>query len=440
MPQPRVRVVQGTSLDYTQQTSTTPLDSGFVSTDALGAKVWAGDAQASLSTPAVSWGGILSGTTFTAAAGASALVWTVGFLPADTASLGAGIYRMQVFGDHTASGRTARLWDGLLEVAATPATSVDTGLITLTYAESALSRLRLSRDERNFLAALVTVASDTIVKWCGQRDFVRQTYTEEYTAELNGYVALRQFPVNAVSRIRSYPQTVLNITGSPSSMQQAWVSYTTTGDWYTNTLTYTGLVLNSVASGVLTATPFLFANYATVGALATAVGNVNGWTANTTPIFGLYPSTDLAPPGGLTSQGALDDDGAQLVAYTEDISECRVDNKTGFLWVGSHRVSSAFGQRWGEDWLLLEDFDSAPIGRVQVTYDAGFSVVPSPVQLATAELVKALVERFRTDHMLLSEEIGGAGSRAYRIAAELVGMLPKPVLQGLSLYRAIRAK
>ena len=75
-----------------------------------------------------------------------------------------------------------------------------------------------------------------------------------------------------------------------------------------------------------------------------------------------------------------------------------------------------------------------------MTYDAGFDAIPTPVQLATAELTKAMVERFRVDHMLSNESIGGAGSRAYAIAAELVGALPKPVREGLSKFMAIRVK
>ena len=107
------------------------------------------------------------------------------------------------------------------------------------------------------------------------------------------------------------------------------------------------------------------------------------------------------------------------------------------LWVGRRRISTSFGPRWGEDWETIEDLGGTPVGRVQVTYDAGFTTIPTPVQFATAELTKALFERLRANHMLTSEAIGGAGSRAYQIAGELVGMLPKPVLQATSLWRRI---
>ena len=76
---------------------------------------------------------------------------------------------------------------------------------------------------------------------------------------------------------------------------------------------------------------------------------------------------------------------------------------------------------------------------MKVTYDAGFTIIPAPVQLACAELTKAIIERFRQDHQLESENISGAGSQAYKIAVPLIGFLPRPVLQGISLYRIHRA-
>jgi hypothetical protein len=247
-------------------------------------------------------------------------------------------------------------------------------------------------------------------------------------------------PVNNVLRIRSYPQTVLNITAQSSAFVQAWVSYTTTGDWYANTLQFTGLVLNSVANGAASQTPLLFATYPTIGQLAAAIGAQPSWTAYINGPFTGYPTTDLSPPGGVTAQGAMDDDGAELRAYTEDLTCTRVDNAIGFLWVGRHRIASTLGGRWGPEYEILDGADDGPIGRVQVTYDAGFSVVPSVVQHATAMVAKGLVEEARHDHMMLSESVGGAGSRAYQVAEELIQGLPKPVLRRLAQYRISRVR
>jgi hypothetical protein len=435
-----MNVAAGTQADWPWQTPNRDgtFGCGFISSDAITASVWAGDSTTVLATPSVVWGGTLAGVTYTAAQGAPITLWTITLGPSDAAGLPPGVYRCQVFGTH--NGAKGRLWDGLLDVVDSAGSSSQGGLITLTFAGSALTRTRLSREERDFLPSLITIASDEVVKWCGQRDFIRQTYTEEYTAELDGRVMLRQMPVNNVLRILGYPQTVLCITGSTGSMQQAWISYTTTGDWYTNTLSFTGIVLNSVSSGVSSSTTLSFASYTTIAQLAAAIGSVAGWTANVQGAFGLLPVTALQPPGGITAQGALDDDGVELQAYTEDLTTCRVDNAIGALWVGRRRIVGTVMGRWGPEEAILDDVNGDLIGRVQVTYDAGFTVVPSVVQHATAMIVKGLVEEARHDHALLSESISGAGSRAYQVAADLVMGLPRPVIQRLSQYRMARAR
>jgi hypothetical protein len=110
------------------------------------------------------------------------------------------------------------------------------------------------------------------------------------------------------------------------------------------------------------------------------------------------------------------------------------------LWCGRNRVASAFGGRWGPEWQILDGCDGDPIGRVQVTYDAGFSTVPSVVQHATALVAKGLIEESRRDAWLLSESVSGAGSRAYQVAESLVAALPRPVMMRLSQYRIPRAR
>jgi hypothetical protein len=431
MPVPRLKLVQGMSRDFPVQTPNGDgtVGSEFVSSDAIFAKVWAGDSEAALATPSCVWGT----SSVTPAAGAPLTLWTIQFNGSDTSSLSPGLYRCQVFATH--GSRTACLLDGLLELIDTAATSTDGDLVSFTYVETLLAPLRLKGTEREMIWLLKTEASDAIRKYCGQRDFTRKTYTEEYVAELNGWVALRQMPVNNVTRIRGYKQTVLSITAAPSVNQQAWVTMTTSGDWYTNTLVYTGITLNAVSNGTLTTNSFLFANNPTVASLAAAVAATPSWSALTTPVFGLYPSTDLSPPGGLTAQGAMDDDGCELQAYTEDLTCCKLQNNTGFLWCGRHRVASSFGQRWGEDWELLEDADG-PIGQIQVTYDAGFTIVPTPVQLACAELVGQRIMRLRKDLRLKRED---NGVYKYEISDKDIADLPYAMRCALGKWKMMRA-
>ena len=204
-----------------------------------------------------------------------------------------GIYRIQVFGTH--GSKTATLFDGILEIVSTAGSSSPSDLVSYTTVETLPARLRLRESEREMIPFLTTEASQAVCKWCGQRDFIRQTYTQEYLPDLNGYVMLEQMPVNNVTRVRGYSQTVLTITASPASYVQAWVSFTTTGQWYNNTLTYTGLVLNSISynSPTVVQTPFLYATYTTSQSLTNAVGAVGGWTALTVPFSGVIPALTL---------------------------------------------------------------------------------------------------------------------------------------------------
>jgi hypothetical protein len=438
MSQQRIKLVSGSARDVSYQTPNGDgsFGCGFTSSDTLSCIVWAGDQSVSVATPTVIWGNNGTGTAaVTAAAGAAITLWTITFQAADTASLTPGIYRIQVFGTH--GSKTATLFDGILEIVSTAGSNSPADLVSYTTVETLLARLRLRESEREMIPFLVTEASQAVVKWCGQRDFIRQTYVQEYVPDLNGYCMLEQMPVNNVLRVRGYSQTVLTITAATSAFQQAWVNFSTSGQWYTNTLVYTGLVLNSISSGNLVATPLLYATYPTVNQLSSAVGSISGWSSLTQPTtYGLYPSTDLMSQG--TSQGAMTDDGCNLRAYTEDLSWTSLDNATGAFYAGRRRPScNQFGPQWGDDWQLLEEADSGPTGRIQVTYDAGFTVVPFPVQEAVTELVKASIERLRTDHQLGQED---NGVYKYKIEPSMVNFLPRPILQKLALYRMSRAR
>jgi hypothetical protein len=430
MPMPRVKVVQGIARDFTYQTPNGDgtFGAGFVSTDAITSTVWVGDSQSSVATPTVVWGS----SQVLPAAGASTTLWTVQFNETDTASLTPGLYRLQVFATHAT--RTACLFDGLLELLDTPGSGTDGDLCSYTYVETMLAPLRLSSDERNMLSYLKQECSAEIRKWCGQRDFNQQSYVEEYIADLNGFVALNQMPVNAVTRVRGYPQTALSISAAPSVFQEAWVTPLYTGDWASG-LVYTGISLNSIASAVPSSTTLLFASYPTVGALATAVSAVSGWRGLTSGNFSQWQSADLMSYG--SAQGAMDDGGCQLRVYAEDLACTRLDNATGMFYVGRHRINSTISQSWGPDYPLIEDLEAPEIGRVQVSYNAGFITVPLPVQLACVELVKASIERLRRNSILRSED---DGRYKYTMDLATVADLPYSTQCRLAKWRMWKAR
>src|ERR1035438_6484033 len=123
-------------------------------------------------------------------------------------------------------------------------------------------------------------------------------------------------PVNSVLRIRGYLQTAMVVTANNTAFSSAYVQWTTSGDWYSGTLTYTGLNLVSYSSGVATQTPFLFSGYATIALLSAAVGAVSGWTSNVAGNLGNFASTDLAAASTGTAQGAMENNGCELMVYS----------------------------------------------------------------------------------------------------------------------------
>ena len=86
---------------------------------------------------------------------------------------------------------------------------------------------------------------------------------------------------------------------------------------------------------------------------------------------------------------------------------------TGRIWVGKFRGNLDY--RWGPTAEDLDYGGETGSSRVRITYNAGFPVIPMPIQLATVELVKHQISRLRTDLLLTSER---ARDYAYTIQSE----------------------
>jgi hypothetical protein len=278
-------------------------------------------------------------------------------------------------------------------------------------------------------AGLVTAASRLIQRYCGGRMFVRATYVEEYIPALDGRVALRQFPVQAVLKVEGTRDTALTISFSPASGQSAWVVFTYTGDVDAETQSVTGLQLSSVTNSVETDTTLLFATYSTLATLAAAINALAGWTAAVGQ-YGPWPSTALITAN--TAQGAMSQNGCELEVYTEVLTGCSVDPRTGMLATGRRNSGRTGGPQWGPDWQVFTDSSDNPGGSVRVTYDAGFTTVPLEVQQACAELVLDMIYQMPADQRMASES-DGAQSYA-RNVGDADYALPKNVAGKLSRY------
>jgi hypothetical protein len=433
-----LRAWQGLQRDYgalqISNNDGTPAAGIFASSTTLLAQIWEGQSQQALAmwTPAWATTNPVTGATQTGFAQGQ---FSLSILPAYIANLDVdGEYKILVTA--VTNGVSSPVWEGVLKILATPGFTSPSppGLVTYDACVGLLSTsIRLTDAQIDAIPFLIAEASTLVRKEMGQRDFNRQTYSEEYTAQLNGFVALKQMPVNKVTRIQGYLQTALVITASSSVFSSAFVEWITTGDWGSGTLAYTGITLVSFQDGVQTQTPFLFASFPTIQQLATAVGSTPGWAAFTSGNLGNFgTATDLAMASTGTAQGAMDGDGCELLVYSEDLATTKLDNAIGFLWTGRRRISSAFGGRWGEDGGDLADMDSPSIGRVRVTYDAGFDVVPEPVQRACIELVKISLNQLKMNEVLATEK---AGDVSYSVTPDMWAAIPPYILQRLSKYK-----
>lgn len=376
-------------------------------------QVWPGGQQA-----------VVSGTqplaTLNPTAGVNAI--DVAYLAAFTSALTVGYYDV-VVSDSVASVAVAF---GYLSVQPAPGTST-TDLITIPFARAALSDYTLTSTQIEFLPNTITAASNAVSRWCGDRDFIQQNYIEEYDINLDGTVMLNQ-PPNWVSRIQASPSRVLTIQNVSPSVQNAYVSANYTGDVAT-VLTLVGLNLNWISNGVLTVTPINFTTNQTIGSLVTAVGAVgNGWTAIADSGYSAWPVTELL--GLQTPGGAIQGSGATYDIYTEELgNNAQLDPmSTGLLRVG--RQYKGVGPKWGPDWQEFES-SNLNVGRVKVTYNAGFAIVPLIVQKCVANVAKNLLAVLSLDPTLASEQ---AEQYAY-VARDAVELLPIQDRQALAFYR-----
>lgn len=255
-------------------------------------------------------------------------------------------------------------------------------LTTTTFAIEALAAggVTLTAAQSTHLQSALDGASKLIRRWCGDREFNRATFDEEYQVAVDGTVLLRQIPVNLVSRVSVATEEAIEITNSSSSNQRASVRFATTGDVETG-LVSTGLVLSRTASGVTSESTLLFATYTTITALAAAINALgNGWSATVVTGLGEWATAELVRG---PARSALS--GARFSVWSEDADGVAIDPHAGVLVFGSAG------------------------GTVRVVYDAGFETVPVSVQQACVMTAWDVLQNIGRDQRLGSETVGDYG-------------------------------
>ena len=408
----------------------------YTSGSVLSASFWLGQNQASLFSPVVSW--YTAGSTQT---GYGQGQFNFGISAAQSTGLDpAGEYYTLV--TQTTSGVSSAVWEGRVKILATPGSTSPSppDLASYDFIEAYCSELPLTDTQRDVIPYFATAASIAIRRYCFGRNFDLRTYVKKFDVTLDGTIRLDQLPIQLIRRVQGPPQLALTVFNNASSVQaaQVYAAYSGQIDSSGSTSqTLTGLVCNSVSSGVATAQTVTITSTTTIQAVATAIVALGGgWQATADTVLGLWNATEI--DGAYTAQGcsssAVPSGGAQFNVLT-DLSNSRLDDPLrGFLWVGRQYANSD-AARWGpggDDMFQGSVTGGYNLGQVKVTFDAGETIIPLDIQTACAALVKWKLELAKQELLLMEEK---AADYSYRLSEQMVAAIPKPIREALSQWR-----
>lgn len=300
-----------------------------------------------------------------------------------------------------------------------------------------LADLPLTPAARANLPGLAGSASAAIRRHCN-RLFSLWSFDELYTAQPgSNELVLKQFPVISVERVASGLAPILTLGNlDPVTNQRATLTVDTTADPVTGALVPVSVTLRRVASGVTLISTLLFSAYPTVQALAAAVNALGGgWEARAADGYTLWATADAVGVQG--ARPALGADAAELRAHVEDL-DFTLRPGPGLLRLGPSGGSGSLDSPRFGPFVGQADDDAGSYGGlngVRVAYTAGFATAPPDVAQYTAEIVKAAIERFRTDSTLQSES---DGVLSWAARGELLP-IPSGVMTALSSYVNHRA-
>ncbi len=425
------QVLQIRNLDGTAASNT------FTSGSVLSASVYEGQNQATLFAPTVTW----YTATVPTQTGYDQGQFSVSITGTSTANLNpAGEYFLLV--DQTTAGLTSAVWEGRVKILATPGSTTFSppDLATYDYVEAILTDLSLTDGQRDNIPYLVSAASQVIRRYCNDRFFTLSSFTESYPVALDGFVRLYQVPVNQVTRVQGQPQLALTVANTSSSVQYAYMAGTYTGQYNgyaLNAQTLTGVVLTWAVNGVVSTSTITFTSNETIATLAGLINAVgSGWTATADSVLGLWPVTELdglnvsqgcgqssTPGGGATYNVLTDIVNAQFPANFQ---------ATGMIWTGTG-YSNSYAARWGPGGDSMFGYYNQPsLGKVKVTYSAGFTTIPPDIQFQTAMIVKWKLQLGIQDLLLKSEK---AADYSYTLLDTMIHSIPDSIREALTPWR-----
>lgn len=240
------------------------------------------------------------------------------------------------------------------------------------------------------LEALIEAASARIERYI-DRIVKSRALGEWYDYDGSGRLALRQYPVNSVTRVSAGRDLALDVTfGGTCSAATVRVSDS-------------ACVLTSIASGTTTTTTLTLTNasYDTLDELVTGINATSGWTATLRHSDGTNLSADLLPLGAFNAKSPQ-----QASLYLP------AAHAAWFDWSAERGELSFEFDSFAESLRDAGIYESPFLLRARafrnlfVEYNAGWDTVPYDLQTTCAELCKRIYETARRDSSVSSETIG----------------------------------
>ncbi len=423
-------------------TPPTPATGIFNATYTLSATFWLGQNQAAIFSPVVSWftGPPTNPLSQTGYDQGQVLFQTTA---AQTVALDpAGEYFATVYATDL-SGNESAVIEVRVKILASPGTTTPTppDLATYDYVAAALAGNRLTDSQRDFLPYAIAAASKRWRRWCSDRDFNQQTYTQVLPYAIDGYCRLPQIPVNQVIRVQGQLDTAITIINNSPNVQSSQVLASYTGDVESGQV-ITGLTLNWQSNGVANTQSILYSSLspATINSLAAAINAVgSGWLATVNLAapsqgYGSWSVTELYNVLVAVGTSSNVSGESQLQVFSQDISNARLHpeygQRTGLLWVG--QTSIGLGMTYGPDPVFFDRQTYNEQSIIKCTYNAGFAVIPSIVQFATAELVRVMMFGLKVNPYVMNYR---AGEVSFGIANEALKAIPGYILSEMAQYR-----
>jgi hypothetical protein len=292
-------------------------------------------------------------------------------------------------------------WTGLATDAAPDDDDLETGVndSALTSVANVTAYLRLaspSSDDQTLLAMLVNQISARIERICG-RSFHAQDRIQRDVRSMNHMAMLRHFPVQKIYDVKTGRSAALHAQFTNDALlARLSVHYDTDG-------LLGQLTLKSIASdGTETLTTLTMADHVTTTDMATAINQVQGWSAQA---VAAVPSDQLLPA---EIADALDQD---ATIYYPDLP------------VTDWELHPASGT------LQLHDTESMLI----ISYRAGYEAIPADLVLIATELVAQAYEQSRISPGVKSETLG---DYSYTLATQ--SQMTRDLWSRLRLYMEVR--